>query len=53
MMTVDGCGILNDWDHARKISDMANGPRQLSRSVCTLLFSNRRATIELFNNQGT
>lgn len=32
MMSVDGRGILNDWDHARKISDIANGPRQFSRS---------------------
>lgn len=33
MMKDDGGGILNDWDQARKVVDMVNGPRQWSRSV--------------------
>lgn len=32
MMKHDGRGILNDWDQARKVADMANGPRQPFRS---------------------
>lgn len=32
MMKDDGRGILNDWDQARRVADMASGPRQLFRS---------------------
>ena len=53
LSSLDGTGILNDWDMARKVKDIRKGPRQPGRTVSAI--PNRHVTILTFfvHNQGT
>jgi len=33
LLSLEGTGILNDWDMARKVKDIQAGPRQPGRTV--------------------
>ena len=33
LLSLEGTGILNDWDMARKVKDIRAGPRQPGRTV--------------------
>jgi len=36
LLSLEGTGILNDWDMARKVKDIRAGPRQPGRTVSTV-----------------
>jgi len=46
LLSLDGTGILNDWDMARKVEDIRKGPRQPCRTVSAI--SNSIITILTF-----
>jgi len=33
MMKDNGHGVLNDWDQAKRVADMANSPQHMFRTV--------------------
>jgi serine/threonine protein kinase len=55
LLSFEGDGILIDWEMARKVKDIHEGPRQPGRTVSAIANRHRDLTIltSFFHNQGT